>query len=165
MYYDGLGGLVDFQGKLLFSVGTDFITCIDKVLIEYRPSVDSCKGRLTFNGHSLQKGGIYVVYGCILKGLQWGFTIMEAGLLIQTLGDLPGSYRDVARYVLNKICKNSGKEIHVIFIRYFSPSIKDLERIKRSGDDFSTGMYSSVMQPHMIRPSNFTNTLRTIHFK
>ena len=46
--------------------------------------------------------------------------------------------------------------------RYFIPSIKDFERIKRSG---VTAMYSFVMQPQMIRPSNHTNALNNVHLK
>ena len=44
--------------------------------------------------------------------------VIYGGLLIQRLGDLTASYYDVARYyVLSKVCKNTGKAIHVVFDR------------------------------------------------
>lgn len=58
--------------------------------------------------------------------------IYDAMSLLYMLGNVPATYGGVIKHLLQNICKQSAKNIRLIFDTYKTPSIKDFERNKRS---------------------------------
>lgn len=88
--------------------------------------------------------------------------IYDAMSLLHMIGDIPLTYGGVVKCILQKICKKSATNIHLIFDTYFTPSIKDLERNRRSTSRNVDYIISGFQQK---RPSNFSNALQSDSFK
>lgn len=69
--------------------------------------------------------------------------------------------RQVAESVFIKLCSTSASEIHIIFDRYLTDSIKNCERENRK--EFDTPY--SIKGPLQLRPNDFLGHLKNYHFK
>ena len=82
---------------------------------------------------------------------------------LHLLVDLPKTFKQIAIYLLRKTFNSFNcKNIHLVFDKVFSPSIKDLERNTRSStrQDLFT-----ITGPAQIWPSNWKAALEMDSFK
>lgn len=71
------------------------------------------------------------------------------------------TFDKIAESILIKICSTNATEIHLIFDRYLSPSIKDSERESRKEFDIPY----KISGPQQTRPKNFSQSLKNYRFK
>lgn len=74
---------------------------------------------------------------------------------------LPQTFDKVAELILLKLCSSNAAEIHIVFDRYLTPSIKDSERQNRQGFDIPY----SIKGPRQVRPTDFLGSLKNYRFK
>ena len=76
--------------------------------------------------------------------------------------DLPLSFSPLAKFILQQVCKLKSTEIHLVFDKAISPSIKDSKRNK--GDDNRHVAYQ-INGAEQKRPSNWLQSLHVDQFK
>lgn len=81
--------------------------------------------------------------------------------LHQIGSSMPQTFQKIAESILIKICSTNAAEIHLIFDRYLSPSIKDCERENRKEFDIAY----NISGPQQTRPKDFLKSLRNYRFK
>ncbi|XP_063379234.1 uncharacterized protein LOC134666051 [Cydia fagiglandana] len=86
-----------------------------------------------------------------------GFYFLHS-LVNQTI---PDTFHKLSEIILQKICNISVQEIHLVFDRYLSPSIKDKEREKRQEEEIPFEITGPLQRP----PSDFTKKLKNRKFK
>ena len=91
-------------------------------------------------------------------------TIIAAMFFLHLSKDVPATFGTIAKFLLIKPFAQKGKNIHFIFDKVVSPSIKDCERDSRSGYDERGSQYQ-ITGPNQRRPSNSLNSLRFDQFK
>ena len=64
-------------------------------------------------------------------------TLVDGMFHMNSLQNIPETYGEVAAYIIKELCRKS-KWINFICDTYTSPSIKDLERIRREEEDEPT---------------------------
>lgn len=64
---------------------------------------------------------------------QYQTVISDGFCLLHKIVDAPKTFGLLSKKNLQKIVKNNASRIDIIFDRYFSPSIKDVERQSRDG--------------------------------
>ena len=74
--------------------------------------------------------------------------------------EIPQTYDGISKKFLSSISQMKSVRIDIIFDQYFSPSIKDCERLRR---EEATSPVS--IGPNQIRPHNFAAELKNIPFK
>lgn len=74
---------------------------------------------------------------------------------------MPQTFEKVAESILIKICSTNATEIHLIFDRYLSTSIKVSERQNRKEFDIPY----KISGPQQIRPTDFLQSLKNYRFK
>ena len=84
-------------------------------------------------------------------------TIIDGMFFFHLLYQPPASFVGLADQILRQVCKQRGTEIHLVFYKTISPSIKDAERNKRSNQ---RGMAYQITGPELKRPSNWLQVLR-----
>ena len=89
-------------------------------------------------------------------------TIIDGTFFFHLLYQPPSTFADLADHLLRQVCKQRGTEIHLVFDKIISPSIKDAERNKRSNQQ---GMAYQITRPEQKRPSNWLQALRGDQFK
>lgn len=90
--------------------------------------------------------------------------IIDGFYFLHTIGaSLSQSFSKVAKTILLKICNTKASEMHMVFDRYFSPSIKDCTREKRKRN--AEYISYSIVGPNQIRPTDFLKSLRNRKFK
>ena len=92
--------------------------------------------------------------------------ILDGFFLLHLYGSkLPNTLGGIVRFLLIQMCKTTAKRIDMVFDRFVSPSVKDIERDRRSntvGGRESTYVFSGG---HQTKPTNFLNELRCDSFK
>lgn len=76
---------------------------------------------------------------------------------------MPQTFGNITKFILQKICNTTASEIHLIFDRYLSPSIKDSERLTRKEDEIPFAITGPL--PFASRPTNFNKNLNNSKFK
>ena len=89
-------------------------------------------------------------------------TIIDGMFFFHLLYQPPSTFAGLADHLLRQVCKQRGTEIHLVFDKIISPSIKDAERNKRSNQ---RGMAYQITRPEQKRPSNWLQALRGDQFK
>ena len=79
-------------------------------------------------------------------------TIIDGMFFFHLLYQPPSTFAGLTDHLLRQICKQRGTEIHLLFDKTVSPSIKYAERNKRSSQ---RGMSYQITGPEQIRPSNW----------
>lgn len=88
--------------------------------------------------------------------------IIDGFYYLYSIGNsLPQTFEKVAESILMKICASHATEIHLIFDRYLSSSIKDSERQTRKEFDIPY----KITGPQQIRPKDFLQSLKNYRFK
>lgn len=89
-------------------------------------------------------------------------TIIDGMFFLHLFVDLPSTFGSVASYILRRVCKQKGNEIHLVFDKTIKPSIKDCERDKRSENRSIAYQITGAEQK---RPGNWLQALRKDQFK
>ena len=89
-------------------------------------------------------------------------TIIDGMFFFHLLYQPPSTFAGLADHLLRQVCKQRGTEIHLVFDKTISPSIKDAERNKRSNQ---RSMAYQITEPEQKRPSNWLQALRGDQFK
>lgn len=71
------------------------------------------------------------------------------------------TFEKIGQQILRKLCTTSARCIHVIFDRYFSPSIKDHERCLRG----EIKVPYSITGPSQTRPADFLKAMKNYKFQ
>ena len=77
---------------------------------------------------------------------------------------LPATFGTIARFLLIKAFAQKGNNIHLVFDKVVSPSVKDCECDSRSGYQERGSQYQ-ITRPNQRRTSNWLNALRFGQFK
>ena len=88
--------------------------------------------------------------------------IIDGMFFMHLFINLPSKFGDAAKCILQQLCKQAAKEIHLVFDKTISPSIKDCERSIRGHNRES--MFQ-ITGPEQKRPSNWLHSLRIDQFK
>ena len=59
-------------------------------------------------------------------------TVIDAMFFLHLQKTIPGTFRAFFSYLLNGICAEKGNQLHIVFDKVQSPSIKDCERDERT---------------------------------
>ena len=89
-------------------------------------------------------------------------TIIDGMFFFHLLYQPPSTFPDLADHLLIQVCKQRGMEIHLVFDKTISPSIKDAEKNKRSNQ---RGMAYQITEPEQKCPSNWLQVLKGDQFK
>ncbi|OXU16360.1 hypothetical protein TSAR_013367, partial [Trichomalopsis sarcophagae] len=92
---------------------------------------------------------------------QVNIRIIDGFYLLHCMKEIPQNFINISKKNLQAITYNNVSEIHIIFDRYFSPSVKDYERSLKGG----TSTDYIISGPEQIRPANFNKELRNDKFK
>jgi hypothetical protein len=90
-------------------------------------------------------------------------TVVDGMFFFHLLGELPLLYGRVSLAIFQKLCRLRSKRIDIVFDTPISPSIKDLERDRRSMHNQSSAF--TITGPLQQRPSDFIGALRNNQFK
>lgn len=74
---------------------------------------------------------------------------------------MPQTFGKIAETILTRICSTKAQEVHIIFDRYMSPSIKDCERQSRLEYDVPYTIHGHLQS----RPTDFQGSLKNYRFK
>lgn len=92
--------------------------------------------------------------------------IIDGFFFLHLCPDLPSSFGKSSRHILQRICAFRAKTIHLIrdliFDRATSPSIKDMERDKRTDSDRDVPF--KIAGDYQLRPIDFIKALRNNNF-
>ena len=89
-------------------------------------------------------------------------TITDGMFFFHFLYQPPSNFPGLADHLLTQVCKQRGTEIHLVFNKTISPSIKDAERNKRSNQ---RDMAYQITGPEQKHPSNWLQAFRGDQFK
>lgn len=82
--------------------------------------------------------------------------------LLHNLGSsVTQTFGKISEFILKKICNTSASEMLMIFNRYLTPSIKDIERLKRLKEEVPY----AITCPSQSRPTDFNKSLTNTKFK
>lgn len=88
--------------------------------------------------------------------------IIDGFFLLHTMTEVPKTFGNISKKMLQKFCNFNASRIDIIFDQYFTPSIKDYERSLRQ--EFSK-LDFTITGPDQVRPSDFTKELKNSKFK
>ena len=88
-------------------------------------------------------------------------TILDGMFFFHLLYQPPPTFAGLTDHLLRQGCKQRRTEIHLVFDKTISPSIKDAER-KRSNQQ---GTFYQITRPEQKRPLNWLQALRGDQFK
>lgn len=89
-------------------------------------------------------------------------TIIDGMFFLHLFVELPPTFGALAKFILRQVCRQKGNEIHLVFDKAISPSIKDCQRNKR-GDNRVVAY--QITGPEQKRPGNWLQALRVDQFK
>ena len=90
--------------------------------------------------------------------------IIDAMFFLHLWKDLPATFGTIARFLLIKAFAQKGNNIHLVFDKVVSPSVKDCECDSRLGYQERGSQYQ-ITGPNQRRTSNWLNALRFDQFK
>ena len=90
--------------------------------------------------------------------------IIDAMFFLHLWKDLPTTFGTIARFLLIKAFAQKGNNVHLVFDKAVSSSVKDCKRDSRSGCHERGSQYQ-ITGPNQKRPSNWLNALRFDQFK
>ena len=91
-------------------------------------------------------------------------TVINAMFFLRLQKTIPGTFGALSSYLLTRICAEKGNELHMVFDKVKSPSIKDCERDERSKNVSRDSSYQ-ITGPGQHTPSNWLEALRSDNFK
>ena len=91
-------------------------------------------------------------------------TAIDAMFFLNLQKTIPGTFGALSSYLLTLICAEKRNELHMVFDKVQSPSIKDCEREERSKNVRRESNYQ-ITGPGQHTPSNWLEALRNDNFK
>ena len=91
-------------------------------------------------------------------------TVIDAMFFLHLQKAIPGTFGALSSYLSTQICSEKGNELHMVFDKVQSPSIKDCERDERS-ENVSRESNYQITGPGQHTPSYWLETLRNDNFK
>ncbi|KAK5650795.1 hypothetical protein RI129_001824 [Pyrocoelia pectoralis] len=88
--------------------------------------------------------------------------IIDGFFFLNTFKQMPRSFGDLSKKILQSLVNTSGSRVAIVFDRYFTPSIKDCEHTLRGNTD-DKDFY--IAGPQQTRTSDFSKELKNIKFK
>uniref|UniRef100_A0A6P7FYQ7 Uncharacterized protein LOC114335591 n=1 Tax=Diabrotica virgifera virgifera TaxID=50390 RepID=A0A6P7FYQ7_DIAVI len=88
--------------------------------------------------------------------------IVDGFFFLNTFKQMPRSFGDLSKKILQSLVNTSANSIAIVFDRYFTPSIKDCEHTLRG---YSDNNHFYIAGPQQIRTSDFSKDLKNIQFK
>ncbi|XP_049318490.1 uncharacterized protein LOC125780337 isoform X2 [Bactrocera dorsalis] len=135
--------------------------CLTFPLAPLPPALFSCAGEMFKTAKSTLakalKSGTEVV-----EPTNISVEIIDGFYFLHLIGSsMPQTFEKVAESILIQLCSTTATEIHLVFDRYISPSIKDSERHSRK--EFDTPY--KISGPQQTRPKDFLRSLKNYCFK
>ncbi|XP_018358131.1 PREDICTED: uncharacterized protein LOC108757918 isoform X2 [Trachymyrmex cornetzi] len=93
---------------------------------------------------------------------QLDFVIVDGFFFLHTFKQMPRSFGDLSKKILQCLVNNSASRVAIVFDRYFTPSIKDCEHTLRGNVDDKDFYISG---PQQTRTAVFAKDLKNIKFK
>lgn len=90
--------------------------------------------------------------------------VIDGFYLLHLIGETPVTFGKFAQFLLSKLCKYGAHRIDLIFDKFITPSIKDVERDRRANLLDRTNDYI-ISGPEQRTPSDFIKSLRNDNFK
>lgn len=90
------------------------------------------------------------------------YFIVDGFFFFNTFKQVPRSFGDLSKKILQSLVNNSASHVAIIFDRYFTPSIKDCEHTLRGTIDNKD---FNITGPQQTRPTDFGKELKNIKFK
>lgn len=91
-------------------------------------------------------------------------TLFDGFYFLHILGNTPNTFGQLAIYILKKACKTSSNRIDIIFDKFVTPSIKDIERDRRAGCTERSNVFNITGEDQKL-PKDFIKALRNDSFK
>ena len=91
--------------------------------------------------------------------------IVDGFFFLHQLREIPATFGRLANFILRQLCHFGPARTDLVFDRFFSPSIKDLERTGRNAGQDINKLLFNISGPQMVVPSNFRAALRNSNFK
>ena len=88
--------------------------------------------------------------------------IIDGMFFLRSVKYFPSTFESIADYIIKKLCNFKAKRIDLVFDRYQSPSVKDVERTHRGADQISQ---YKIISPLQERPNDMISALRSNEFK
>jgi hypothetical protein len=88
--------------------------------------------------------------------------IYDGFFIMHSITDVPSSFGKVFEKLMQVFTANSASTVIIALDRYIFPSIKDTEHGLRG---MLKGQRFQINRPDQIRPSNFSDALKNVHFK
>ncbi|KAF9408574.1 hypothetical protein HW555_011794 [Spodoptera exigua] len=88
--------------------------------------------------------------------------IVDGFFLLHTMHDIPATFGGISKKIMSILTAFKAPRVDIVFDQYFSPSIKDYERMRRNEQrtiDFN------IIGPSQTRPTDFMKELKNIKFK
>ncbi|CAH2109151.1 unnamed protein product [Euphydryas editha] len=154
----------DIFGRLL-AIGIkkdiDIEYCLSYPLAPAPPALFQCSGEMFKSVKSTLAD--YLKSQIILTHpTQIDMEVIDGFYFLYLVGNsMPQTFGQIAQSILIKLCATSAREIHIIFDRYLTPSIKHCERKNRE----EINIPYTIHGPLQPRPTNFSESLKNFHFK
>ncbi|CAH2096461.1 unnamed protein product [Euphydryas editha] len=91
------------------------------------------------------------------------FVLIDGFFLLHCIKDVPRTFEGISKKILQMLTNYSAPNVHLIFDRYYQPSIKDYERCMRGRQE--TDREYVISGPQQVRPPEFAKELRNDNFK
>lgn len=88
--------------------------------------------------------------------------VLDGFFILHLIREVPKTFGGISKKILQMVTRYPAPRIDVVFDRYFTPSIKDNERARRSGLENRSYVISGSDQ---TRPADFGKELRNARFK
>jgi len=154
----------DIFGRLLaiaIDQKVDIEYCLSFPLAPIPPALFNCSGDMLKTDKSALSKQLMSKITPANPG-QVDIEIIDGFYYMYQIGStLPQTFGKLAESILKKLCSKTAREVHIIFDRYLTPSIKDCERQNREGIDIPY----TINGPLQTRPSDFLKSLKNFRFK
>ncbi|CAB3249495.1 unnamed protein product [Arctia plantaginis] len=154
----------DIFGRLLaiaINQKVDIEYCLSFPLAPVPPALFHCSGDMMKTDKSTLSKQLTAKIAPANPG-QVDVEIIDGFYYMYQIGStLPLKFGKIAESILIKLCSKNAREVHIIFDRYLTPSIKDCERQNREGIDIPY----TINGPLQTRTNDFCKSLKNSRFK
>lgn len=155
----------DIFGRLLaiaLEKKVDMEYCLTFPLAPAPPALFDCSGEMYKTDKSALAKILKSHIDVSSPPTQVNVEIIDGFYYLHLLGSrMPQSFEKISETILIKLCFSKADEIHLVFDRHITPSIKDCERRDREAFDIPY----TINGPSQTRPSDFLKSLKNFRFK
>ncbi|XP_047992980.1 uncharacterized protein LOC125231567 [Leguminivora glycinivorella] len=102
------------------------------------------------------------LYDCTETPKTLDVVIVDGFFLLHIIHDIPATFGGISQKILRILTSFKAPRVDIIFDEYFSPSIKDYERVRRNEQ---RTIEFNITGPSQTRPTDFMKELNNIKFK